>query len=79
MVIFVLLWYMQKQLFTSVSVNSARIFTSTFRVSVNREFKLRVSGNRQTADSNFLRKISVKRFHFIFSFLCRKNSHASQF
>jgi hypothetical protein len=46
----------------------------------NREFKFRVFRVRQTADSNFLLfNISVKRFRFIFSFLCRKNSHALQF
>jgi hypothetical protein len=31
------------------------------------------------ADLNFLRKMFVKRFRFIFSFLCGKNSHALQF
>ena len=32
-----------------------------------------------TAGSNFVGKIFVERFRFIFSFLCRKNNRALQF
>jgi hypothetical protein len=45
----------------------------------SREFKLHVSGQQQTAGSNFLGKIFVERFRFIFSFLRRKNNYALQF
>ena len=44
-----------------------------------REFKLRVSGNGKQQIRTFFAKFSLKRFRFIFSFLCRKNSHALQF
>jgi hypothetical protein len=53
---------------------------SPSRAYCNREFKLlRVFRERQTAGSNFLRKIFVKRFRFIFSFLCQKNNYTLQF
>ena len=47
---------------------------------VNREFKLHVSGNsKRHAASNFLGRIFVERFRFIFSFLRRKNNDVFQF
>ena len=54
----------------------AREYTGALSI---REFKLHVSGNGKRQGSNFLGKIFVERFRFIFSFLRRKNNYVFQF
>jgi hypothetical protein len=48
-------------------------------VLINREFEASRFRERQTAGSNFLGKIFVERFRFIFFFLRRKDNYVFQF
>jgi hypothetical protein len=57
---------------------SSRHPRSNISMEDTREFKLHVSGNDKRQVRNFLGKVFVERFHFIFSFLRRKNDYVFQ-